>query len=54
MTAPEQPAAPVSQPTEQQAQLPQTGNSNDTALIGLAAAALIGSVSLAGLDLRKH
>lgn len=55
MSAPEQPAAAsVSQPTEQQAQLPQTGNSNDTALIGLAAAALIGSVSLAGLDLRKH
>ena len=54
MTAPEQPAAPVSQPTEQQAQLPQTGNSDDAALIGLAAAALIGSVSLAGLDLRKH
>lgn len=54
MSAPEQPAASVSQPTEQQAQLPQTGNSNDTALIGLAAAALIGSVSLAGLDLRKH
>ena len=54
--APEQLSAPVSQqqPEAQQSQLPQTGNTNDAAIFGLAAAALIGSASLAGLDLRKH
>ena len=54
--APEQLSAPVSQqqPEAQQSQLPQTGNTNDAAILGLAAAALIGSASLAGLDLRKH
>ena len=44
--APAAPAAP-------QAALPQTGNNNNTAVIGLAIAGLAASMSLAGLGLRK-
>ena len=44
--APAAPAAP-------QAALPQTGNNNNTAVIGLAIAGLAASMALAGLGLRK-
>lgn len=49
------PSTPAAQPAPQQQQntLPQTGNANDAALIGLAAAALAGSMSLAAMGLRK-
>lgn len=48
-------AAPVAvnSPATTAAQLPQTGNTDDTALIALAAVGLIASLSLAGLGMRK-
>ena len=40
--------------SEAQAQLPQTGNADDSGIIGLAVAGAIGALSLAGLDLKKR
>lgn len=49
-------ASPVSpaEPAQPQQTLPQTGNNNETALAGLAAVALAGSLSLAAMGLKKR